>query len=110
MGVIPAQAGTDMLFYWPITELGIMGAKASVELFFGELIRSSPTPEKVREDLIREYEERYANPLREASYNPFINDVIEPRDTRKVLIRSLEFLSTKKRPQRHAKRHGNMPM
>ena len=42
--------------------------------------------------------------------NPFINDVIEPKDTRKVLIRSLEFLSTKKRPLRHAKRHGNMPM
>ena len=110
MGVIPAQAGTDMLFYWPITELGIMGAKASVELFFGEVIKSSPNPEKVRDQLIREYEGRYANPLREASYNPFINDVIEPKDTRRVLIRSLEFLSTKKRPSRHAKRHGNMPM
>jgi acetyl-CoA carboxylase carboxyltransferase component len=110
MGVIPAQAGTDMLFYWPITELGIMGAKASVELFFNEFIKSSPNPDQVRDQLIREYEGRYANPLREASYNPFINDVIEPKDTRRVLIRSLEFLSTKKRPPRHAKRHGNMPM
>jgi len=110
MGVIPAQTGTDMLFYWPITELGVMGAKASVQLFFGELIRNSPNPDQVREQLIREYEERYANPLREASYNPFINDVIEPGDTRKMLIKALDFLSTKKRPPRHAKRHGNMPM
>lgn len=110
MGVIPAQAGTDMLYYWPITELGVMGAKASVELFFGEIIRNSPNPETAREQLIREYEERYANPLRESSYNPFINDVIEPKDTRRVLIRSLEFLSTKRRPPRFPKRHGNMPM
>ncbi len=110
MGVIPAQVGTDMLFYWPIAELGVMGAKASVELFFGESIRNSPEPEKLREQLLREYEERYANPMREAAYNPFINDVIEPRETRRVLIRSLAFLSTKKRPPRYPKRHGNIPM
>jgi acetyl-CoA carboxylase carboxyltransferase component len=110
MGVIPAQTGTDMLFYWPITELGVMGAKASVELFFGEMIRTSQEPDKLREQLMKEYEERYANPMREASYNPFINDVIEPKDTRRVLIRALRFLSTKKRPPRYTKRHGNIPM
>jgi acetyl-CoA carboxylase carboxyltransferase component len=48
--------------------------------------------------------------MREAAYNPFINDVIEPRETRRVLIRSLAFLSTKKRPPRYPKRHGNIPM
>ncbi|MGC9325741.1 MAG: acyl-CoA carboxylase subunit beta [Desulfomonilia bacterium] len=110
MGVIPAQTGTDMLYYWPTTELGVMGAKASVELFFGEMIRSSPEPEKIREQLLKEYEERYANPMREASSNPFINDVIEPRDTRRVLIKSLEFLATKRTPPRYRKRHGNIPM
>jgi acetyl-CoA carboxylase carboxyltransferase component len=99
-----------MLFYWPITELGVMGAKASVELFFGEMIRTSQEPDKLREQLMKEYEERYANPMREASYNPFINDVIEPKDTRRVLIRALRFLSTKKRPPRYTKRHGNIPM
>jgi len=110
MGVIPAQAGTDMLYYWPVTELGIMGAKASVELFFGEMIMKAPDPEEARRRLTKEYEERYANPLREASCNPFINDIIEPKDTRRALIRSLEFLSTKKRPPRYPKKHGNMPM
>ena len=110
MGVIPAQTGTDMLFYWPITELGVMGAKASVELFAGERIRSSPEPEKMRDQLIKEYDDRCANPVREAAYNPFINDVIEPKDTRKVLIQALEFLSTKRRPPRYSKRHGNIPM
>lgn len=110
MGVIPAQAGTDMLFYWPVTELGIMGAKASVELFFGEMIRNSPNPDQTREQLVGEYEERYANPLREASYNPFINDVIEPRDTRRRLVSAFEFLSTKRRRPGYPKKHGNMPM
>jgi acetyl-CoA carboxylase carboxyltransferase component len=110
MGVIPAQAGTDFLFYWPIAELGIMGAKASVELFFGEAIRTAGNPEEMKARLIKEYEDRYANPLREASANPFINDIIEPRETRRVLIRSLTFLSARQRPLRHSKRHGNMPM
>jgi len=110
MGVIPAQTGTDMLFYWPITELGVMGAKASVQLFFKEFIKNSPDPEQMQAQLIKEYEERYANPMREAAFNPFINDVIEPRDTRKVLIQALEFLSTKRRPPRYSKRHGNIPM
>jgi acetyl-CoA carboxylase carboxyltransferase component len=110
MGVIPAQRGTDMLFYWPITELGIMGAKATVELFMGDFIRSSPTPEETRDQFIKELEERTCNPMREAAYNPFINDVIEPKDTRKVLIQSLEFLSTKKKPPRYSKRHGNIPL
>ncbi|MBN2297196.1 MAG: acyl-CoA carboxylase subunit beta [Deltaproteobacteria bacterium] len=110
MGVIPAQVGTDFLFYWPITELGVMGARAAVELFFGETIRNSDQPEKVRSQLLQEYEKRYANPMHEAAYNPFINDVIEPRETRRVFIRTLDFLSTKKRPPRYSKRHGNMPM
>jgi acetyl-CoA carboxylase carboxyltransferase component len=110
MGVIPAQAGTDMLFYWPITELGVMGAKASVELFFGDAIKASPEPEKTRRELMVEYEERYANPMREAAYNPFINDVIEPAETRRTLIRAFDFLSGMRRPQRFPKRHGNIPM
>jgi acetyl-CoA carboxylase carboxyltransferase component len=110
MGVIPAQRGTDMMFYWPITELGVMGAKATVELFMGEVIRSSPNPDETRDMFIKELEERTCNPMREAAYNPYVNDVIEPRDTRKVLIQSLEFLSTKKKPPRYSKRHGNIPM
>ena len=110
MGVIPAQVGTDFLFYWPITELGVMGAKAAVELFFGDTIRSSPEPDKMRAQLLAEYEQRYANPMREAAYNPFITDVVEPKETRRTLIRALEFLSTKKRPPRYPKRHGNIPM
>ena len=110
MGVLPFQAGTDMMFYWPITELGIMGAKATVELFMGDVIRSSPNPDETRDLYIKELEERTCNPVREAAYNPFINDVIEPKDTRKVLIQSLDFLSTKKKPPRYSKRHGNIPL
>jgi acetyl-CoA carboxylase carboxyltransferase component len=110
MGVIPFQAGTDMIFYWPITELGVMGAKSTVELFMGDIIRSAPNPEEMRDQFIKEIEERTCNPTREADWNPAINDVIEPKDTRKVLIQSLEFLSTKKKPPRYSKRHGNIPL
>ncbi len=91
MGIMPSQRGTDMIFYWPITELGALGATTNEPL-------ASPNPDEMR------------NPIREAAYNPFINDVIEPGDTRKVLIQSLKFLSTKKKPPRYKKRHGNIPL
>ena len=110
MGIIPFQQGTDMMFYWPITELGVMGAKATVELFMGEVIKASPTPDETRDMFVRELEERTCNPMREAAYNPSIIDVVEPKDTRKVLIQSLELLSTKKKPPRYSKRHGNIPL
>jgi len=110
MGIIPFQNGTDMMFYWPITELGVMGAKATVELFMGDVIKASPNPDETRDMFIRELEERTCNPMREAAYNPSILDVIEPKDTRKVLIQSLELLSTKKKPPRYTKRHGNIPL
>jgi acetyl-CoA carboxylase carboxyltransferase component len=110
MGIIPFQNGTDMMFYWPITELGVMGAKATVELFMGDVIKASPNPDETRDMFIRELEERTCNPMREAAYNPSIIDVIEPKDTRKVLIQSLELLSTKKKPPRYTKRHGNIPL
>lgn len=110
MGIIPAQTGTDMVYHWPITELGVLGAQASVELLFGAQIAQSDNPDETRKQKLKEYEDRYANPLREASGHPFVTDVIEPKDTRRVLIRALRFLSTKKRPPRYPKRHGNHPM
>jgi acetyl-CoA carboxylase carboxyltransferase component len=110
MGIIPGQIGTDMIFYWPIVELGVLGVKASVELLCGAEIAQAENPDEMRKQKLKEYEDRYCNPMREASANLSITDVIEPRDTRIVLIRSLEFLSTKKRPPRYGKRHGNIPL
>ena len=62
---------------------------------------------------MEEYLTKYSNPMREASANWSFEDVIEPRDTRKVLIRSLKYLSTKRRDMTHKdikKKHGNIPL
>jgi len=59
--------------------------------------------------LLKQYEESYANPINQASFNPFM-EVIEPRETRRVLIKTLELLATKKKPLKYSKRHGNIPL
>jgi acetyl-CoA carboxylase carboxyltransferase component len=109
MGVLPGL-GSDLLYYWPIVEVGVLGAAASVELYFGNEIRKSKSPGEIREQRLRDYVEKYSNPIKEASVNWSIDDVIEPAETRKVLIQGLRFLAKKKRIGEARKRHGNIPM
>ena len=109
MGVIPGM-GTDIVYYWPLVEVGVLGATASVELHYGKEIRKANDPEALRKEKLKEYTENYSNPLREISGNWGIEDIIEPRETRKVLIRGLKFLSTKERAPKQMKHHGNIPL
>ncbi|KFN38306.1 hypothetical protein KN63_04565, partial [Smithella sp. F21] len=108
-GIIPGMA-TDMIYMWPSVEIGVLGAGQSVELFFGDEIRKSENPKELREQKLKEYREKYANPIHEISNNIFIEDIIEPRETRRRLIRDLKFLENKKLPQRSKKKHGNIPL
>jgi len=109
MGVMPGY-GTDLVYYWPIVEVAILGAEASVELYFGEEIRHSEDPEQTRQKRLGEFLENYSNPMREVSANWGIDNIIEPRETRRTLIQGLSFLSTKMRPSKLSKRHGNIPV
>lgn len=109
MGVVSGM-GTDLVYYWPTVEVGVLGPTASVELSFGKEIRESSNPEAVRTKKLSEFTEKYSNPMREVSANWGIDDVIEPDETRKILIKGLNFLSSKKRPVRHNKHHGNIPL
>jgi len=109
MGIIPGMA-SDMIYMWPSVEIGVLGANQSVELFFGDEIRKAENPKELREQKLKEYREKYANPLHEISNNIFIEDIIEPRETRRRLIQDLKFLENKKLPQRSKKKHGNIPL
>jgi acetyl-CoA carboxylase carboxyltransferase component len=109
MGVMPGL-GTDLVYYWPTVEVGILGAEASVELYFGDEIRKSQNPEGIRKKRLREFTKDYSNPMREISANWGIEDIIEPRETRKILIQALSFLSGKRRDEKFHKIHGNMPV
>ncbi len=108
MGVVPGL-GTDFIFAWPIAETGVMGAEQTVDLFYADEIAKSEKPQQLREQLIEEYTDRYANPFFEASIRTHIKDVIEPRDTRQRLITTLKLLRGKK-VVRYPKRHGNIPL
>jgi acetyl-CoA carboxylase carboxyltransferase component len=109
MGIVPGM-GTDMVYMWPTAEIAVLGAETSVMLFFGKEIAEAADPEAFRKQKIQEFSELYANPIPNASANWSVTDIIEPRETRSVLIKSLAFLESKKRPIRTPKRHGNISL
>ncbi len=108
MGVVPGL-GTDFIYAWPIAETGVMGAEQTVDLFYSDEIAKSDNPAQLREKLIKQYSDSYANPFFEASIRTHIKDIIEPRETRQRIIKSLKFLRNKK-VIRYPKRHGNIPL
>ena len=98
----------DFNFAWPTAELAVMGAKGAVEIIFKKEIESAENKEQREQELIDEYNEKFANPYIAASYG-YIDDVIEPRCTRMRLIEAFNLLENKvdKNPP---KKHGNIPL
>jgi acetyl-CoA carboxylase carboxyltransferase component len=109
MGITPGMK-VDFTFYWPSAESGVLGAQQSVELFYADEIARAEDKDAFRAEMIRQYRERYANPIINASSNLYAEDVIDPAETRKILIRALDFLRTKSRNTGIPKRHGNIPL
>lgn len=110
MGVIPGM-GTDLVYFWPTAEMGVVGAEQSVDLFYAAQIKKAENPQEFKQQLVKQYAERYASPVYEASNNWFLEDIIEPRETRRVLIKALAALRTKQKSYpRYGKKHGNIPL
>ncbi len=105
------QLRGDVNYAWPTAEIAVMGAKGAVEVLEGSNIRKIEDDTE-KEDYIQqkedEYTQRFANPYQAAKYG-FIDDVIEPRNTRFRIIRSLELLQNKK-DVNPPKKHSNMPL
>ncbi len=98
----------DLLYAWPNAEIAVMGAEGAVNILFRNDVKNAPDPNARRQELVNDYETRFNNPY-VAAARALIDDVIEPRDTRRVLIRSLDFTFSKR--ERHAPRkHGISPM
>ena len=98
----------DLNYAWPTSELAVMGAKGAVEIIFKREIDTAEDPVQKEAELIDEYNQRFANPYIAASYG-YIDDVIEPKFTRRYLIEAFSLLENKvdKNPP---KKHGNIPM
>ncbi|HUX04017.1 MAG TPA: acyl-CoA carboxylase subunit beta [Acidimicrobiales bacterium] len=100
--------GADLAFAWPTAELAVMGSSGAVEIVHRRDLSLSDDPDALRATLIEEYEERYATPYI-AAERGFIDDVIDPAETRMVLSRSLDLLRAK-REDLPKRKHGNVPL
>jgi propionyl-CoA carboxylase beta chain len=98
----------DVNLAWPTAEIAVMGPKGAVEILFKDEIAKAADPAAMTQAKIDEYTQTFANPYRAAARG-FIDDVIDPRDTRPRLIDALRVLETK-RDKNPPKKHGNIPL
>jgi acetyl-CoA carboxylase carboxyltransferase component len=98
----------DVSFAWPTAEIAVMGAEGAVNVVFRKEIEKAADPAKKKAEMIREYRDKFSTPYA-AAERGFIDDVIEPAETRKRLIQALRMLSTK-REAVPARKHGNIPL
>jgi propionyl-CoA carboxylase beta chain len=98
----------DFNFAWPTAEVAVMGPEGAVNIVFRRELEAADDAEARRAELIADYKDRFANPYT-AAERGYVDDVIEPRTTRPVLIDALETALTKREP-RPPRKHGNIPL
>ncbi len=100
--------GADLAFAWPSAELAVMGPQGAVEILYRRELQTAADPAARRAELVDEYTERFANPY-VAAERGFVDDVIDPAETRAKLIAGFELLRTK-REELPKRKHGNIPL
>jgi propionyl-CoA carboxylase beta chain len=98
----------DFNFAWPTAEVAVMGPEGAVNIIFRKELEDADDAEARRAELIEDYREQFANPYA-AAERGYVDEVIEPRRTRPVLIDALETALTKQEP-RPRRKHGNIPL
>jgi propionyl-CoA carboxylase beta chain len=98
----------DYNIAWPTAEIAVMGPKGAVEILFRKDIAESKNPQAAMDEKVNEYTQKFANPY-VAAARGYVDDIIDPRDTRPRLIDALEMLRTK-RDKNPPKKHGNIPL
>jgi acetyl-CoA carboxylase carboxyltransferase component len=100
--------GADFAYAWPTAELAVMGASGAVEIVHRRDLAEAKDPASLRRELVEDYEETYATPYI-AAERGFIDDVIDPAETRRIISRSLDLLRSK-REDLPKRKHGNVPL
>ena len=98
----------DISYAWPTAEIAVMGPEGAVNIVFRKQIAAAKDPDAERERLVREYREQFANPY-VAAARGYVDDIIEPQETRPRLIEALKILENK-RDANPPKKHGNIPL
>jgi len=93
---------------WPTAEIAVMGAEGAVNIIFRKELLNHESPEQKRSELVDAYRQKFASPYI-AAERGYIDEVIEPKETRLRLIEALENTANK-RDKRPARKHGNIPL
>ncbi len=99
---------TDINFAYPTAEIAVMGPEGAVNILYRRELAEAPNPEESRQEKIEEYRNRFANPF-VAAERGYVDDVIDPRETRKQVILALRMLANKTDTMPR-KKHGNIPL
>jgi acetyl-CoA carboxylase carboxyltransferase component len=100
--------GSDLAFAWPSAELAVMGPQGAVEIVYRKEILASADPDARKAELVEEYTEKFANPY-QAAERGYVDDVIDPADTRRKVIAGFDLLRSK-REELPKRKHGNVPL
>lgn len=100
--------GADLSLAWPGNEIAVMGAEGAVNVVHRRELRAAEDPEKRRRELVADYRERLMHPYR-APEEGFVDEVIDPVNTRTAIVGALAFLRDKRR-ERPRRKHGNVPL
>ena len=105
IALVSKDMGFDSVMAWPDAEIAVMGAEQAVNIIHRKELKGN---EKIKAQKVKEYAEKFLNPY-EAAKHGKVDIITEQKNTRKVLINTLENLMTK-RERRPSKKHGNMPL
>ena len=97
----------DFVFAWPTAEIAVMGPEGAANIIFRKEITSSDNPEETRRKMVNEYKHKFANPY-VAAARGYVDAVIEPAETRKMLLHALE-VTDNKHVSMPSKKHGIPP-
>jgi acetyl-CoA carboxylase carboxyltransferase component len=100
--------GADLAYAWPTAELAVMGPQGAVEIVYRRELQQAADPVARRAELVNEYTEKYSNPYA-AAERGYVDDVIDPAETRIKLIAGFDMLKSK-REELPRRKHGNMPL
>lgn len=102
------ELGADIVLAWPSAQIAVMGAEGAANIVFKNDIKAADNPIAKRAEKVAEYEEKFNNPYRAAELG-YVEDVIEPSQSRQRLVSAFDMLESK-RHSLPAKKHGNIPL
>jgi propionyl-CoA carboxylase beta chain len=108
IALVSKEMGYDHVIAWPTAEIAVMGSEQAAKIIHRKEIANSNNPNKTRAEKVSEFSEKFLNPYVAAELGK-VDQIIDFKDTRKVLIKTLESLAGK-RERRPAKKHGNIPL